>query len=113
METVLAPKEVRNLALQAYLQVWRDHHVGFCPPPGQTRDKTWSRKLREMWPEYSRVKLGESNIADLRYSTMRTWCDGQPSSNYWVNGGGNIWYFERRAIAVMFKLTFGGVQFND
>jgi len=93
-------------ATQAYLGVWRKHNVNFAAPVTQMKDRLWSEMLRAAWPDYTTVDTKGGS-----YSEMRKWCDGQ-SSSYWVNGGGNRWYFERRDIAALFKLTFGGVQ-ND
>lgn len=92
-------------ATQAYLSVWRKHNVNFASPVTQMRDKVWSEMLRAAWPDYTTVDTRGGN-----YSEMRRWCDGKTSSAYWVNGGGNRWYFERKDIAALFKLTFGGAQ---
>lgn len=101
--------EIRKLATQAYLDVLRTHHVGWCPPPTEMRDKKWSSVLRETWPEYTSVDVRTTGEQKPNYSEMRRWCDEQPTS-YWVNGNSNRWYFERRDIAALFKLTFGGAQ---
>jgi hypothetical protein len=105
-------RELKKLATQAYLDVWRAHHTGWCPPPADMRDKKWSATLRETWPDYTSVDVKTSGNSSPKYSELRTWCNEQPSS-YWVNGGGNRWYFERRDIAALFKLTFGGAYYHD
>jgi hypothetical protein len=94
-------------ATQAYLNVWRDHKVGFSPPVTAMRDRAWSEMLRAAWPSYTSVDVRPRSLNGPNYAEMRRWCDQQPSG-YWVNGGGDRWYFERRDIAAAFKLTFGG-----
>lgn len=101
-------KTAQSLATQAYLKVWREQGLKFCPPIGQnTRDKHWSRHLREAWPELTTVDLREPNSTLM--TEMKAWCEERAGS-YWHSGGGNRWYFEKKDIAVLFKLTFGGAQ---
>lgn len=109
MDNVLAKdyKEIHGLAIQAYMQVWRDNHLGFCPPPTQIRDKKWSEILRSLWPDFTTVDISTRGDKIPRPGEIRKWCEGK-GSNFWVNGTGNRWYFERRDIAALFKLTFGG-----
>jgi len=74
----------------------------FCSPIGNsTRDKHWSKRLREAWPECTSVVV-QDKVPD-----MMRWCNDQQGS-FWHNGGGNKWYFENRDTALLFKLTFGG-----
>lgn len=101
-------KETREKAMAAYLAVWRESGIRWCPPPTEMRDKKWSAKLREAWPELTRVEIPTKTVKD-HFFEMKKWCNEHPSA-FWTNGGGNIWYFERRDIAALFKLTFGGVQ---
>lgn len=110
MADQLTATEVSKMALEAYTQVWRDNHIGFCPPPGQLRDKKWSRFLREVWPECTTIRLDETTRSNVgvSHSDKMKWCKEQKLSNFWNNGGGNVWYFERRDIAALFKLQFGG-----
>lgn len=98
---------VHKEALEAYRDVWRKHQVSFCPPVLPMKDRVWSEHLRAMWPDYSTVDVKTSGGNHPNYREMRVWCDNQ-KSGYWTNGGGNRWYFERRDIAALFKLTFGG-----
>lgn len=111
-ETTPTLNDVRNLATQAYIQVWRDNHIGFIPPPGQCRDKKWSKVLRECWPDCTSIKLDKSTPSNTGASDSEkfAWCQSQKASNFWVNGGRNVWYFERRDIAALFKLQFGGIE---
>lgn len=101
-------KTAQSLATQAYIEVWRQQGLRFCPPIGvNTRDKHWSKRLREAWPEMTTVDIREPSTVAL--SGMKTWADGQASS-FWYTGNGARWYFEKKDIAVLFKLTFGGAQ---
>jgi hypothetical protein len=100
-------KSALQEATQAYLDVWRKHNVNFANPITKMRDKQWSEVLRAVWPDYTTVDVKKDN--GLSYSDKRRWCDEKPGG-YWVNGGGDRWYFERRDIAALFKLTFGGAQ---
>lgn len=89
---------------QAYLKWRRDEgkaeDLSCPPPPGIEREKVWSRQLRRMWPNYGRVVL-------KRYQAeVRQWI--ADNAGYHWNGNGNIWYFQDRDTAVLFKLTFGG-----
>lgn len=104
--------ELRKKALQAYLDVWREHHIGFCSPPPGTGDKKWSKVLREIWPEYTSIRLDANTQSktEANDSEKFKWCELQTTSNFWINGGRDIWYFERRDIAALFKLTFGGIE---
>lgn len=106
---MLSFQEINKLATQAYMDVWRQHRVGWSPPPGNMRDKKWSQMLYQMWPEYTPINVRTGTADSPNYREMRQWCDNQ-DTGYWVNGGGNRWYFERRDIAALFKLTFGGAQ---
>lgn len=96
-------------ATQAYIAEYRKHGVNFANPITQMRDRHWSEMLRAAWPEYTAVDVKNYGSNKPNYSEMRRWCNEQ-SSSYWVNGGGSRWYFERRDIAALFKLTFGGAQ---
>lgn len=99
-------KTAQSLATQAYIRVWREQGLLFCPPVGvSTRDKHWSKRLREAWPELTTADVGASN----NLSEMKEWCMDKGSS-FWHNGNGSLWYFEKKDIAVLFKLTFGGAQ---
>ena len=82
--------------------------TNFYQPPSQIRDRLWSRELRNLWPNYTRIKL-DRETGFQAYVDRFDWCKKQPSK-FWVNGTGNVWYFENRSIAVLFKLTFGGAQ---
>lgn len=106
----LTLKEIRALATQAYMDVMQQHGLRWCPPPADMKDRKWSQTLRESWPHYTTIDVIRGDKAPS-YTEMRNWCNEKPSG-YWVNGGGNRWYFERRDIAALFKLTFGGAQ-ND
>lgn len=103
-------KETYKEALNAYMQVWRDRHIGYVPAPPGLREKRWSKFLREVWPDCTVVNLDDS----MRSSTqtpvdeLRGWCETQSRSNFWVNTYNNVWYFERKDIAALFKLQFGG-----
>ena len=98
----------QSLATQAYIKVWREQGLLFCPPVGiSTRDKHWSKRLREAWPELTTVEIKEPSTIGL--SNMKSWCEDKGSS-YWHTGNASRWYFEKRDIAVLFKLTFGGAQ---
>jgi hypothetical protein len=108
MGTVTDLKEIRNLAMKAYMGVLQEHQLSWCPPPTDMKDRKWSQVLRESWPEYTSIDVQRGSNAP-NYTEMRKWCDDK-SCGYWVNGGGNRWYFERRDIAALFKLTFGGAQ---
>jgi hypothetical protein len=103
--------EVCRLANDAYMATLRQHHIGWCPPPGETGDKRWSKLLRAYWPDYTTVDVPTVGPNKPDYREMRNWCDSQPT-NYWVNNGANRFYFERRDIAALFKLTFGGAQYH-
>ena len=105
--------EVRDIfgkALDAYMQVWRDHHIGYCPAPQGLREKKWSRYLREVWPDCTVVNLDDTMRSSTKtpVSELKKWCNIQKRSNFWVNSYGNVWYFERKDIAALFKLQFGG-----
>ena len=103
-------KTAQKLATQAYLEVWRAQGLKFCPPIGvNTRDKHWSRHLREAWPELTTVDVRVTGKDAPKLHDMMEWCKDQPSS-FWHSGGGDRWYFERKDIAILFKLTFGGAQ---
>lgn len=104
--------DLHKRAVQAYLAVIREEPTGWTPPPSfETRDKHWSRRLREAWPDSATVTLEVNRSTKDRYSEMREWCNTHGGS-YWCNGTGNVWYFEQRSLAVLFKLTHGGIQ-ND
>lgn len=96
--------DIVKQATDAYLAVWRNHHSGWCPPPTDMKAKKWKQKLHQIWPEYTPVSIYNSNTT---YKEKRAWCDDKPGS-YWANDNGNRWYFERRDMAALFKLTFGG-----
>lgn len=100
--------EIQKLAIQAYLKVLREHPTGWTPPPTDMRDKKWSRILRDVWPECSTVYLTKANT---QHSNRHKWCE-EHAGNYWASGNGEAWHFERRDIAALFKLTYGGSQ-ND
>jgi hypothetical protein len=101
-------KTAQSLATQAYIKVWREQGLLFCPPVGiSTRDKHWSKRLREAWPEMTTVDIKPTD--GFAISQMKTWCMDKGSS-FWHNGNGSRWYFEKPDIAVLFKLTFGGAQ---
>ena len=101
-------KTAQSLATQAYLKVWREQGLKFCPPIGaNTKDKHWSRHLREAWPELTTVDIREPSTS--LFTEMKRWANEKPSS-FWHTSGGNRWYFEQKDIAVLFKLTFGGAQ---
>jgi hypothetical protein len=102
-------KEIRTLARRAYLSVLQEHQVGWCSPPTEMRDRNWSRFLRETWPDCATVYLEQKGSVNL--TALQNWCKDK-ECGYWSNANGTAWYFERRAIAVLFKLTFGGSQ-ND
>lgn len=99
----------RAAAVQAYIAEYRKHGVNFAAPVTQMKDRVWSEILRATWPDYQSVDVKTYGQNKPSFREMRDWCNGQPSA-YWVNGGGSRWYFERRDIAALFKLTFGGAQ---
>jgi hypothetical protein len=102
-------KEIRTLARQAYLAVLQENQVGWCPPPTTMRDKNWSRFLRETWPDNATVYLKHNE--SVSFATLTNWCKDK-QCGFWANANGTAWYFERRDIAALFKLTYGGSQ-ND
>lgn len=74
------------------------------------RDKHWSKELRRIWPEYTKVRLPEQNFCK-RYTKRFKWCETQ-KGRFWCCGAGRCWYFECRRTAFLFKLTWGGLE-ND
>jgi hypothetical protein len=96
--------QAQSIATQAYIKAWRECGLKFCPPVGvSTRDKHWSRRLREAWPNMTTVTLsGKGDLAE-----MKRWCNEHEGS-FWHSSGNDKWYFEDRDTAVLFKLTFGG-----
>ena len=97
-------KTAQSIATQAYIKAWRECGLKFCPPVGEnTRDKHWSKRLREAWPECTTVNIQKGGPV----SEMMTWCKEQQGS-FWHNGGADKWYFENHDTALLFKLTFGG-----
>lgn len=102
-------KEIRTQARQAYLAVLQEHQVGWCAPPTEMRDKNWSRFLRETWPDCATVYLKHTVV--VKVSDMMNWCKDK-NCGFWANANNTAWYFERRDIAALFKLTYGGSQ-ND
>ena len=102
-------KEIRTQARQAYLAVLQEHQVGWCAPPTEMRDKNWSRFLRETWPDCATVYLKHTGV--VKVSDMMKWCKDK-NCGFWANANNTAWYFERRDIAALFKLTYGGSQ-ND
>ena len=95
--------EAQSIATQAYIKAWRECGMKFCPPVGNsTRDKHWSKRLREAWPECTTVSVQAGEQA-----ARMNWCKEQAGS-FWHNGGGDKWYFENNDTALLFKLTFGG-----
>jgi hypothetical protein len=103
-------RDIHREALDAYMQVWRDNHIGHCPSPTGLREKKWSRYLREIWPECTVVNLDDTMKSSTKtpVTELKEWCNTQKRSNFWVNTYGNVWYFERKDIAALFKLQFGG-----
>ena len=103
-------REIHSKALDAYMQVWRDNHVGYVPAPAGLREKKWSRILREIWPQCTVVNLDDTMKSSTQtpIQELKKWCETQGRSNFWVNTYGNVWYFERKDIAALFKLHFGG-----
>lgn len=101
-------KTAQDIASQAYIKAWRECGIKFSPPIGNSvREKHWSRRLREAWPEFTSVAVNQGVTPE-----RRKWCDENPGS-YWHNGNGSKWYFETRSTALLFKLTFGGELSND
>ena len=96
--------EAQDIATQAYIKAWRECGMKFCPPVGNSsRDKHWSRRLREAWPDFTTVTIRSSiNLHDCM-----EWCKTNAGS-FWHNGSANKWYFENRDTALLFKLSFGG-----
>jgi hypothetical protein len=95
-------KTAQTIATQAYIKAWRECGMKFCQPVGvSTRDKHWSKRLREAWPECTTVTVKEKT------SEMMPWCN-EHNGSFWHNGGGDKWYFENHDTALLFKLTFGG-----
>lgn len=101
-------KDTHEKALKAYLDVWSQGDIGWSPPPSDMLDKKWSRILRSAWLDFTRIEVSPET-AKNQFFEMRLWCEKQ-SSGHWCNGAGNIWFFEKKDIAVLFKLTFGGDQ---
>lgn len=97
-------------ATQAYIAEYRKHGVVWAPPITPMKDRIWSEILRSAWPEYTSVEIKNYGSTKPSHSEMMRWCKGQTSCSFWTNGGGSRWYFERKDIAAMFKLTFGGAQ---
>ena len=97
--------EAQAFATSAYIKAWQECGMKFCPPVGiSTRDKHWSRRLREAWPNFTTVTIRSSdNPTDDR----KKWCKEQAGS-FWHSSSGDKWYFENRDTALLFKLTFGG-----
>lgn len=96
-------KTAQDIATQAYIKAWRECGLKFCPPYGNsTRDKHWSRRLREAWPNCTKVSVRKGDTSE-----RKTWCMEQQGS-FWYNGGEDQWYFEDNDTALLFKLTFGG-----
>lgn len=102
-------KEIRTQARQAYLAVLQEHQVGWCSPPTEMRDKNWSRFLRETWPDCATVYLKHKGAVNI--TGLMNWCKDK-DCGFWSNANHTAWYFERRDIAALFKLTYGGSQ-ND
>ena len=94
--------KAQSIATQAYIAAWRECGLKFCPPVGvSTRDKHWSKRLREAWPDCTVVSV------KAQVPEMKNWCNEQHGS-FWHSGGGDKWYFENRDTALLFKLTYGG-----
>lgn len=95
-------------ALEAYRAIMMaprpEGESGWFPPPSsQMRDKTWSKQLRWMWPEYRSVRL-----EDTRFSAEKSkWCK-ENAQYYWTAANEHVWYFSDISTALLFKLTFGG-----
>lgn len=100
----------RAAATLAYTIEYRKHGVNWAPPVTQMKDRVWSEMLRAAWPDYHSIEVQNYGQFKPKYTEMRRWCDEKSNCSYWANGGGNRWYFERKDIAALFKLTFGGVQ---
>lgn len=100
--------DIRKLAQQAYLKVLTDNQASWSPPPVEMRDKRWATILRETWPDHATVYLTAS--PSNRSDKIR-WCKEQ-GCGFWANANQTAWYFERRDIAALFKLTYGGKS-ND
>lgn len=98
--------EIHKLAIAAYLKELRKHPTGWTPPPTDMRDKKWARILRDVWPECATVYTTKTNFAE-----RQKWCK-EHAGNYWCSANGEAWHFERRDLAVLFKLTHGGTT-ND
>jgi hypothetical protein len=98
-------KDITKKATDAYLAVWREYHTGWCPPPTDMKAKKWKQTLHQIWPEYTPVTINKSSST---FKERRAWCDEKPGS-YWANETGTRWYFERRDMAALFKLTFEGI----
>lgn len=101
----------REAAFETYRKIVKDNmrSDGHTPPPFTMRDKDWSYQLRLMWPDATRIVIDRDDDNAPEYREMTKWCREQPGG-WWVNNGGNVWYFEKSDIAMMFKLTFGGAQ---
>lgn len=97
-------REIQQQARQAYLMVLREHQMGWTPPPTEMRDKRWAMTLRETWPDCTTVYLTSKAV---KHHDLMAWCETQ-NSGFWCNTSGEAWHFERRDIAALFKLTYGG-----
>lgn len=100
----------RSAAILAYTAEYRKHNINFVPPLSPTRDRVWSEVLRAAWPDQASVEIKNYGDNKANYGEMRRWCEEKSNCSYWTNGGGSRWYFERKDIAALFKLTFGGAQ---
>jgi hypothetical protein len=99
-------KERYQDALDAYKSVISDPKYGWGfvePPTGDWKDKHWSRELRKMWPEYTKIKVSGRHA----YRELREWC-AVHETDYWHNQPQSVWYFSNPKVALMFKLSFGG-----
>ena len=97
-------------ATKAYTEEYRKHGVNFASPVTSMKDRIWSEMLRAAWPDHASVEVKNYGSNKPNYTEMRRWCNEKSNCSYWTNGGGSRWYFERKDIAAMFKLTFGGAQ---
>lgn len=75
------------------------------------RDKHWSRELRKLWPEFTKVCLEEHNFSK-HLRDRNNWCQKQ-SGRYWHCGAGRCWYFEHKKTAFLFKLTWYGRDYQN
>ena len=100
-------KDIRTKARQAYLAVLQEHQVGWVSPPTEMRDRNWSRFLRETWPDCATVYLKHKGSVNV--TALMNWCKDK-NCGFWANANHTAWYFERRDIAALFKLTYGGQQ---